>query len=196
VDGFRNLRTLSGSEEIMTILPTTSWCDYRLHEEYVFQLESDPASIPPVVSHVLQQAGRLFEPCERWQMHLQTSLEEAMMNGMLHGNLEISSDVREDVDVSIVDLMNTRRQAAPFSGRLLSVRLRFTEASLTVGVEDEGPGFDTATLPDPTDDEYVDRCHGRGVMLMNAFMDVVQFNAQGNSVTLVKHRPPAILRAG
>ena len=41
-------------------------------------------------------------------------------------------------------------------------------------------------LPDPTDPEYLDRPHGRGLLLMRTFADVVRFNDVGNEVTLVK----------
>ena len=53
-------------------------------------------------------------------------------------------------------------------------------------VRDEGPGFDPAALPDPTDPANLDKVTGRGILLMRAFMDHVDFNARGNEVTMVK----------
>ena len=53
-------------------------------------------------------------------------------------------------------------------------------------IRDDGPGFDPSTLPDPTDPEYLERPHGRGLMLMRTFMDEVTYNAAGNEVRMVK----------
>jgi anti-sigma regulatory factor (Ser/Thr protein kinase) len=62
---------------------------------------------------------------------------------------------------------------------------------MTVEIADEGPGFDPSKLPDPTDPENLLRPHGRGVMMMKLFLDDVQYNDQGNKVTLVKNGPTA-----
>jgi len=55
-------------------------------------------------------------------------------------------------------------------------------------VRDEGPGFDPASLPDPTDPANLDRPCGRGMLLMRTFMDNVIYNDRGNEVTLFKER--------
>ena len=41
-------------------------------------------------------------------------------------------------------------------------------------------------MPDPTDPANLEKVTGRGILLMQAFMDQVEFNAQGNEVTMVK----------
>jgi anti-sigma regulatory factor (Ser/Thr protein kinase) len=53
-------------------------------------------------------------------------------------------------------------------------------------IRDEGPGFDIASLPDPTSPECLELPHGRGLMLMRTFMNEVSYNATGNEVRLVK----------
>jgi anti-sigma regulatory factor (Ser/Thr protein kinase) len=53
-------------------------------------------------------------------------------------------------------------------------------------IRDQGPGFDPAQLPDPTDPENLERVSGRGLLLMRTFMDEVTFNKSGNQVTMVK----------
>ncbi len=55
-------------------------------------------------------------------------------------------------------------------------------------IRDEGSGFDRSELPDPTDPENLLKSSGRGVMLMQTFMDEVIFNDRGNEVTLIKRR--------
>ena len=53
-------------------------------------------------------------------------------------------------------------------------------------IRDEGPGFDPARLPDPTDPARLERTTGRGLLLIRAFMDEVAFNGTGNQITLLK----------
>jgi serine/threonine-protein kinase RsbW len=43
-------------------------------------------------------------------------------------------------------------------------------------------------LPDPTDEENLEKDCGRGVMLIMNFVDVVIYNAKGNSVELTKRK--------
>ena len=47
-------------------------------------------------------------------------------------------------------------------------------------------GFDLARVPDPTDQENLERVSGRGLYLIWTFMDSVQHNESGNQITLAK----------
>ncbi|MEM1028508.1 MAG: ATP-binding protein [Planctomycetota bacterium] len=89
------------------------------------------------------------------------ALDEALTNAVRHGN---ASDPSKHVTVEFSSEPN----------------------QLTVSIEDEGPGFAPDELPDPTAEENLGRPHGRGVMLMRAYMTDVQFNDRGNRVTMVK----------
>ncbi|MBL0045936.1 MAG: ATP-binding protein [Flavobacteriales bacterium] len=52
-------------------------------------------------------------------------------------------------------------------------------------VSDEGPGFDFEHLPDPTDPQNIEKPHGRGVFLMRALADSVEFSDNGSTVAMV-----------
>ncbi len=92
---------------------------------------------------------------------LKLALEEALVNAVKHGNkLDPAKQVK--------------------------VHYRVTDQRVDVAVEDQGPGFNPAELPNPTDDENLERCCGRGILLMRAYMSSVVFNPQGNKVTLTK----------
>lgn len=58
-------------------------------------------------------------------------------------------------------------------------------------VSDEGPGFDFEHLPDPTDPQNIEKPHGRGVFLMRALSDKVEFSDNGASVLLTFSLTPA-----
>jgi anti-sigma regulatory factor (Ser/Thr protein kinase) len=53
-------------------------------------------------------------------------------------------------------------------------------------IADEGPGFDPNSLPDPTDPANLESVGGRGLLLIQTFMDEMRFNAAGNQITIVK----------
>ena len=55
-----------------------------------------------------------------------------------------------------------------------------------ITVRDEGMGFDSRTLPDPTDQANLLLTHGRGVRLMQTLMDDVGFQENGTIVRMRK----------
>jgi serine/threonine-protein kinase RsbW len=55
---------------------------------------------------------------------------------------------------------------------------------LTFSIKDEGPGFDFASLPDPTDPSNIDKLSGRGVFLMKNLSDKIEFLNNGKEVAL------------
>ncbi len=97
------------------------------------------------------------------------SLRECMVNAVVHGN---RYNARKKVHLNV-----TR-----------------TPDYLTVVVGDEGDGFDPEAVPDPLAGENLLRGSGRGVMLMQAFMDEFQISRrepQGTEVKMVKYKPKA-----
>jgi len=61
---------------------------------------------------------------------------------------------------------------------------------LSIRVADEGEGFDPTVVPDPLSPEGLLKPSGRGIFLMRAIMDEVNFRqlSPGAEITLVKHR--------
>lgn len=93
----------------------------------------------------------------------EVSLEEALCNAIIHGN---RLDPTKTVKVQV-----------------FGDGTRFG-----IAIEDEGNGFRPEDVPDPTDPENLYREHGRGILLMNHYMDSVEYNQRGNRVCLVRDR--------
>ena len=89
------------------------------------------------------------------------ALEEALSNAIRHGNCGDES-------------------------KSVTVEYAIDPKQIRISVADEGCGFQPDTLPDPCAEENLARPHGRGVMLMQAYMDEVSYNDAGNCVTMVK----------
>lgn len=153
-----------------------------------FVLENDARLVGPLVSQ-LRDDLLAVGVCDRHSVtRVGIALEETLLNAIYHGNLEVSSKLKEGGDEPFHALARERRAQAPYAARRVRVSARVTPARATFVIEDEGPGFDVASLPDPTDPEFLERPSGRGLLLMRSFMDDVRYNATGNRCTLVKLR--------
>ncbi len=111
-----------------------------------------------------------------------------MTNAVLHGNLELSSELRESDEKQYYRLAAERRSQPPWCNRRVFVSATLTPQEAIFVVRDEGPGFDPELLPDPTDPANLGRVSGRGLLLIQTFMDRVEHNERGNQITMVKRR--------
>ncbi|MDG3005466.1 response regulator [Paludisphaera mucosa] len=119
------------------------------------------------------------------------ALGEALANAMFHGNLEVSSDLRQEDERIFHALADARRETSPYRDRRIDVSAEIDRDSATFRIRDEGPGFDTSGLDAPFDPESLTRIGGRGMILIRAFVDEVRHNASGNEITLVVRRKSA-----
>ena len=118
-----------------------------------------------VIAEILENLSKEEWPeNETFAIHL--ALEEAVMNAIKHGN---GRDESKDVHVVA----------------------KVSAESFYVQVTDQGDGFVIEDVPDPTDDENLEKPSGRGLVLMKNFMSAVEFNESGNSVVMEKHRTAA-----
>lgn len=153
-----------------------------------FRIPNDSSLIPQAVSYV-QSVLDEFSLCdERDRVRIGVAVEEAMVNALVHGNLGVSSELRERGDDSFSRLCELRRTQEPYCHRQITLDIRAETDEMTLTIRDEGEGFDVDALPDPTDIENLARCSGRGILLMRSFLDDVRYNEKGNEVTMVKRR--------
>jgi CheY-like chemotaxis protein len=181
------LSLVHGDLGIRNVLPFTTAISLEL------KLENEEALVPGVIAR-LEQATReldLFDESE-W-MQVAMALGESLLNGMVHGNLEVSSDLREQGDGSAYfDKIKERQRQPAFGDRRVLVRLDADNQQARFLIRDEGPGFDRSSLGDPTDPENLESCGGRGLLLINAFMDSVEHNDTGNEIVMLKRKPQAV----
>lgn len=131
--------------------------------EYTLELPSELDSIERAVELLAARCKDVGFDEERLRLNFRVGVAEALANAMLYGNRR---DPRKCVRIDA----------------------RFTFDKVTICVTDEGGGFDPADLPDPTLPLNRVRPRGRGVFLIRKLMDQVEFNEQGNSITMVLHR--------
>jgi serine/threonine-protein kinase RsbW len=136
------------------------------------------ASEVPIRSSIIVESkpSGLREPCERllslleekgytqddiFAVHL--ALEEAFLNAVKHGN-------RMDPTKKVM------------------LEYLVDDEKVEIRMADEGKGFDPRSIPDPRLGENLYRPEGRGLLLMTTYMDVVEYNEQGNALRMVRYR--------
>ena len=85
---------------------------------------------------------------------------------------------------SVVNAIKHGNQADE-SKRVTLVMTVHPEA-LEVRVQDQGPGFDPASVPDPLAEENLLKADGRGIFFMRQFMDEVAYSFPPRGGTVVK----------
>jgi DNA-binding response OmpR family regulator len=153
-----------------------------------FVLHNDRALIPALVGHLQDRVAQIGLGDDVDRMQIGVALEEALTNSLYHGNLEISSDLREKDFATYYATYETRSKTSPYAERRVFVTAKMSRDEAEFVIRDEGPGFDPSSLPDPTDPANLERLSGRGVLLMRTFMDEVAYNSSGNEVRMVKRR--------
>lgn len=163
-----------------------------LRSAFEFSLENDASAIPPLVNHLQQYAASIRPIDETEQIRIAIALHEALRNAMHHGNLELSSELRQKGDDSYYEEANRRRNQEPYVNRRVYFRAEETVDESRYLVRDEGSGFDVSKIEqDPTELVNLEAPSGRGLFLIRTFMDEVVFNQQGNEVLLI-HRKRAV----
>jgi len=157
-----------------------------LATESQFVLENDASLIPSLIGHLESNLTRMRLCDENGLIRVAVALREALVNAIQHGNLEISSGLREKDDREYYRLVEERRQQEPYQDRRVHLFAKESHREAVYVVRDEGPGFDPATLPDPTDPANLEKVSGRGLLLIRTFMDEVHHNKAGNEITMIK----------
>lgn len=125
-------------------------------------IPSDFAAARGVERVVLEQLAKHgYDEAEAFAVKL--AMEEGLSNAIRHGN-----------------------HCDP--GKKVRVHFDVDDRRVALTIADEGEGFDPDSLPDPTTDENLEKPSGRGVMLMLAYMDEVQYSEHGSKVHMVKHK--------
>jgi serine/threonine-protein kinase RsbW len=131
-------------------------------EEFEIRIPSSTTEGQKVQERIISRLEQIGFP-PRGIFGVRLALEEALVNAIKHGN---GLDPNKEVFVTC----------------------QISNDKVRVVIEDQGPGFRVQDVPDPTEDENLEKPGGRGIMLMRAFLSVVEYNERGNRVVLEKHR--------
>jgi serine/threonine-protein kinase RsbW len=133
-------------------------------------ISSDTAAVRDVRKRIMEVVSRRgFTDGSTYAINL--ALEEALINAIKHGN-------RMD----------------PL--KKVHIEAKITAKQAEIIIEDEGPGFNRNGVPDPTLMENLEKCSGRGILLIEAYMNEVEWSRGGRRLRMVKKNESDVLPRG
>lgn len=154
--------------------------------EMCFELENDLKLISPLAGFMQESLEGLGFGTDSVRTQVGMALMEGVSNAIIHGNLEVGSELRVDGTKKYYAAIEQRRHQQPYANRRVRCVARESAEQVEYTIVDEGPGFDHSSLPDPTSPENLIRAQGRGLMLIRMFMDEVRHNERGNEIFMCK----------
>jgi anti-sigma regulatory factor (Ser/Thr protein kinase) len=159
-------------------------------EQTCLHIPSEPEWIAPTVEYLKQRAV-LCGVCQPSRANrLTLVLHEALTNSVIHGNLELSSDLKERGDNAFTQALAARAADPHFASRSVEVRIDYDGDRCRWILTDEGNGFDFKRALARASSEQPDLmlASGRGLMLMRAFLDDLSYELGGRRAILTLNR--------
>ncbi len=125
-------------------------------------VESKSSAVVDVCKEILAKLEEHnFDKDDIFAVHLTS--EEAFLNAVKHGNkMDPTKKVKIDYSVN--------------------------SEKVEITITDEGAGFEPESVDDPRFGEGLYEPGGRGLLLMNSYMDVVKHSEHGSSVYMVRYK--------
>lgn len=113
------------------------------------------------------------------------ALHEALVNGLIHGNLQISSDLRQNARdfVEYARILNERLNSPAFAQKAVSMWANWNTEKLEIKIRDEGAGYTFNQTFQRTPDGLQARS-GRGLKLIAGTADSCTIDDFGRELTL------------
>lgn len=133
------------------------------------ELEFETCVVKSSLREIEQPKRRILDAIRRHQFDdcavfaIQLAVEEALTNAVKHGNC-----------------------CDP--GKVVTVRFAVNDHRAVIIVRDEGAGFEPSRIPDPTRSDRLPLPNGRGIMLLRAYMDEIEYRDSGRELYMVKLR--------
>ena len=125
-------------------------------------LPSEVTAISPFTDQLMRFILNL-RSADGSESDIEMALYEALSNAVIHGNGEHSCE------------------------RVYVTCRCYMDGEVSITVRDEGKGFDSSRVLDPTVQENLLFTHGRGIYLMKTLMDEVSFEENGSVVRMRKN---------
>ena len=151
-----------------------------------FTLENDPSLISPLIAYLQDQLETMRLSDKLQITRIGMAIHESLSYAIYHGNLELDAELRQSDEAIFCRLAVERRRDEPYASRRVRLSSRFSDAEARFVVSDEGLGNKPLERRDSIDAINLEGIEGRGLLLINSFMDEVTHNLQGNEITMVK----------
>lgn len=141
-----------------SITSKRNFLQYLNHSTSSFRVTSDIAHLDEM-SYFLNHWLGFWSFKSIWQVQL--AFTEAFTNAVCHGN---GSD----------------------KSKFVQVEIAFARDRVNISIEDEGSGFAVPDLSNYALKDDIYSGSGRGIFLINSYMDSLSYNERGNRITMMK----------
>jgi anti-sigma regulatory factor (Ser/Thr protein kinase) len=157
------------------------------------RIPSLPEWVGPTVDYLVQRGRHCGAIHPEHDARLTMALHEALTNSVIHGNLGVSSDLKEQGDGAFARAVAARCADPAYAGRLVDVRASYDGEVARWVLTDQGEGFDVQAALARLDGPDLDplRLSGRGLMMIRAFVDEMRYEDSGRRLVLAVRRGPA-----
>ncbi|MHC4265099.1 MAG: ATP-binding protein [Planctomycetota bacterium] len=126
------------------------------------EITSNTSAVEGVCQKIVSELQAAnFSKDDVFAIHL--ALEEAITNAVKHGN-------KMDPDKKV------------------KIQYEITKEKVEISITDQGDGFSPDQVPDPRVGENLYKFEGRGLLLIQSFMDQVKFNKSGNCLNMIRFK--------
>jgi CheY-like chemotaxis protein len=162
---------------------------YVVYEKSCYRIPMDDSVVTALSYHLTKDLAPSGLCNNTTAENITLALQESISNAMYHGCLEVSSSLREEYGIKgYNDEIERRKNDEKYKNRFVTISYELNREYAEYIIEDEGPGFDYTTLPDPRDPDNFFRNSGRGLLIIRIHMDEVSWNDTGNALRLRKYR--------
>jgi anti-sigma regulatory factor (Ser/Thr protein kinase) len=159
---------------------------FIVNEQVQMCLPSRPDWIEAAADYLRQKAVLAGACQESRSGKLMVALHEAISNAIVHGNLELSSELKELGDSSFAEVLAQRASDPALADRVVDIVVDYDGNRCRWIITDQGNGFDYERIlrnQDSADPEVL-LASGRGILLMRSFLDEVRYEQGGRRLIL------------
>ncbi|MFO0865881.1 MAG: ATP-binding protein [Gemmataceae bacterium] len=153
-------------------------------------LPSDPGIVEATAEYLTRRAEMCGACSPSRSTKLMVAFVEAITNAIVHGNLELSSELKERGDDAFAKALALRATDPVLSQRKVNIQVDYDGTTCRWTITDEGRGFDVekALKRAESDDPEVLLASGRGLIIMRSFLDDIRWDWGGRRVIMTIER--------
>ena len=118
---------------------------------------------------------------------LLTAIIEALTNAIIHGNLEISSSLKDESFEIFSKEVEKRANDEKFKNRKVYVKSYLDKKIFKIKIQDDGNGFNWRETLKNLEKSNILTSYGKGIKIIKNSFDEVFWNEKGNEIIMVKH---------
>jgi len=150
-----------------------------------WEVSTEDAYRSPTAAGIMAELSSLLGFADDHLELIETALHEAILNAVIHGNLQLKSIGEEFGNQNMMafesffEVIETRLQDSERAALKVTIVAEVRSDALTLSVRDQGNGYDVHTVNAPK------QAAGRGLLIIRSVADALRFEDDGRCITMV-----------